>query len=184
MGGSSKHAGVTYRSGSVMVDTSYSALTPIAQVGQIECTVPLRNENPFGQVTGGSIDLTCPIVLVDLVYKKKSPSGGIYKLEHPACKSDSMAFSPDTELERFMMPYAQWTVRRSNQIPTEEYSVVVECLLIAKGPGVTPRSVTMDGIVLALNETNSGQRVRVGFFSLANASSLLRSAENLTVTIV
>jgi hypothetical protein len=187
MGGSSKHAGVTYSTGSVTVDTSFSAMTHVVQIGRVECTVSSKNENPFGAVTGGYIELTSLVLLATLYYKKKFPSGAAYLLEHPAISDKLLPFSPDTELEPFIIRRSRppmFSVRRSNSIPSQEYRVDVECLMISKGPGATARSVTVDGIVLARSQTNGSQRIRIGFFSFGNASWFLHATQNQTVTIV
>lgn len=187
MGSSSKHAGYRGPEGPIDVDTSFAALTPAITIGNVECTVPLYDQNEFGKVTDGSIELIGRLISVTLTWNYKDRTRRTYMLEHPGKPGNWLRFSADTELGMIRVRQGQsWlsSARRTNSTSGQPFEVPVECLLIAKGPGARPGDVTLDGIVLGRSQTNWNQRKRIGFFSFSDASWFAGAAYDQKVTIV
>ena len=186
IGSSSKHAGYRGPEGPIEVDRSFAALTSVIQIRSVDCTVPSKRQNRFGKVTGGSIELTGPLISVALTCTMKVTTGRTYMLEHPGKPNTSLRFSADTELGLIMIRQGQsqlFSARRINNVSGPGFRVPAECLLIAKGPGARPGDVTLDGIVLGRSQANWNQRKRIGFFSFPDAS-WFAGASNQRVTIV
>jgi hypothetical protein len=187
MGNSSKHAGYRGPEGPIPVDRSFAALNPVIKIDKAECTVPSKRQNPFGEVTGGSIELTGCLIWVALSFTVKVTTGRTYMLEHPWKPNTSIRFSADTELEPITTRRGQsilFSAQRSNNISGRTFRAPVECLLIAKGPGATARDVTLDGIVLGRSQANWNQRKRIGFFSFSDASWFVGARNDQKVMII
>lgn len=186
MGSSTKHAGYRVPGSSVAVDRSFRKLTPDVHNVRVEDTIPLKPDNPLGEVTGGTIRLLGRLISVNLTCTRKVTTGWTYMVEVPEVPGSRTRISADTELELFQSTILRErfrTVRRSNDVPRAGFLVEAYCLLIAEGPAVPGRLPTHDGLVLGCSEDNSGHFKRVGFFSFHD-SSYFEGVRHQSITIV
>lgn len=173
MGNSSKHAGYRGPGGFTAVNRSFAAMKLDVRNVKVEDIVPSKRDNPFGEVTGGTLKLYGRLIQVTLTCTHKKSTGWTYMVKVPGQPGSGTRISADTELKLYPNP-GSWapyrTVRRSNDTPKSEFAVTAHCLLVVQGPAAPGRRATQDGLVLGLSEDDDDEFKRIGYFSFPNSS--------------
>ena len=163
-----------------------------ARVNNVHCSVP--GNNPFGQVERGALDITGPVLELNVQYEGKKDEYGFPQFELDYDGLQDLKFFPDTSLTSYKMSdghtVAKVAVQRSST-PPEPFQAGVLCLWVLTLDETPPSELQLSfgvkpfhihGIILTNTDLATDECCRIGMVSTMGSRAVeLATERRLTI---